>query len=282
MKVNNAMKVDVMVNTYNSERYLEQCLASIRANIPVRKLFVIDKFSQDRTIKIAEKFDAEIVQTDVSLAEARKVGFNLIETSLFVNVDSDIVLPPNWFKRVMQYWDNDKIGCMWGVPLHMNMLHRAYQTSMYKFRPPWAYHTPFLPNMIARKDLLIDIEFPALMKIGAIAGEDYTIMHWIENKGFTCKCAPIFCEHYTYPSLLGTKTFWGGASLRLRKTKGLLHIMRGVLLSIPQACFTSLVSRNARVIPYWTQFRFQELYGYLHWSKYCDLKRVAGNTVRQE
>jgi len=272
------IQVDVMVNTYNSQRCLEPCLRSIHANIPVRKLFVIDKFSQDNTIPIARKYDAEIVETNKSLAESRALGFKLVETSLFVNVDSDIVLPHDWFHRMMKYWNSPKIGCLWGVPIHMLTLHHQHQTSMYKFRNPCTYHIPFLPNMIARKDLLQDIQFPAMMKLGSVAGEDYEIMRWIQKKGFICKCAPVYCKHYTYPELLGKKTFWGGASRRLvsyHDWHGLLGLLRGVLLSFPQATFTSLASKNARLIPYWTRFRFEELYGFLHWNKYFDLKRGA-------
>jgi len=255
------MAIDVMVNTYNSERYLEPCLVSIRENIPVRKLFVIDKFSEDRTVEISKKYGAEVIQSNCSLAEARKLGFNLVETEKFVNVDSDIVLPSDWFNRVMKYWNSDNIGCIWGVPVHMEPLHRAYQTSMYKLKPPTLRRIPFLPNMVARKDLLEDIEFPYWMRSGSVAREDYAIMHWIEKKGFICKCAPVYCDHYTYPSLLGTKTFWGGGSLRLEDTnmKNFLRLVRGVVLSIPQSIFTSFVSGNARIIPYWLQFRFQEL-----------------------
>ena len=268
------MKVDVMVNTYNSEKYLEQCLVNIYKNIPVRKLFVIDNFSEDYTVKIAEKFNAEIIQTKASLAEARAIGFKLVKTKLFVNVDSDVVLPSNWFNRVMNYWNNNKIGCIWGIPIHESALHRAYQTSMFKFRNPCAYHIPHLANMIARKDLLEDIVFPAQMKLGAVAGEDYWIMRWIEQKGFICKNVPVYCKHYSYPSPLGTKAFWGGASVRLLKRKKLHHLIRQVLLSFPQGVFTASISRNPYVIPYWVRYRFEELYGFLHWDKYFSLKRA--------
>lgn len=267
------MKVDVMVNTYNSEKYLEQCLSSIKRNIPVRKLWVIDNFSQDHTVEIAEKFKAKIIQTKASLAEARALGFNLVETQLFVNVDSDIVLPFDWFHHISKYWNNPKIGCIWGIPIHMLPLHYEYQTSMFKFKNPCAYHIPHLPNMLARKDLLQDITFPALMKLGAVAGEDYWVMRWIEQKGFTCKCVPIFCKHYTWPPLLGKKTFWGGASTRLLKRKKLYHLLRQMLLSFPQGSFAAVVSGNPLVIPYWLRYRFEELYGFLHWHKYFSLKR---------
>lgn len=267
------MTVDVMVNTYNSHRSLDRCLRSVRENIPVRKLFVIDNYSIDGTVEIAEKHDAIVVQTRLSLAEARRLGFKFVETPLFVNVDSDIVLPSNWFNRIMKYWNNDNIGCVWGIPIHQLPLHKEYQTAMFKFRDPCSYHIPHLPNMVARKDLLEDIKFPKLMKVGAVAGEDYWVMHWIEQQGYVCKTVPIYCEHYTFPALLGIKTFWGGASTRLLHRKKLRHMLKQVALSLPQAAFCGVVSGNARVVPYWLRYRMEELYGYLHWNRYFSLKR---------
>ena len=120
------MKVDVLVCTYNSGRYLDACLKSIKDNVPVNNLWVIDKYSSDDTVKIARKFNANILQSDVSLAESRKLGFNAVETPLFVNVDSDIVLCENWFTELMKFWTGDKVGCVWGVDINQHPLHKAY------------------------------------------------------------------------------------------------------------------------------------------------------------
>lgn len=265
--------VDVMVNTYNSEWKLDECLSSIERSIPVRKLWVIDKFSEDRTIEIAKKHNASIIQSDVSLASARALGFRMVWTPIFVNIDSDIVLPDNWFRDMMKYWDDDKIGCLWSIPLHTHPLHRTYQLTMAKWKNPCSYHIPRLPNMIARKNLLENIQFPESLKYGSTAGEDYYIMQWIEKQGFKCKSVPIYTDHYTFPSLLDTKTFWGGASVRISHRRQLRFLLKQVSLALPQGMFVSVMSRNPRIIPYWFKFRMQELYGWLHWNKYWNLKR---------
>jgi hypothetical protein len=127
--------------------------------------------------------------------------------------------------------------------------------------------------MIARKDLLENIRFPKALNGGSVAGEDYYIMSWIEKQGYKCKTAPIYVDHYTFPSLLGIKTFWGGASVRVSHRRQLRFLLKQVCLALPQGMFVSLVSKNPHVIPYWFKFRMQELYGWLHWSKYWNLKR---------
>lgn len=270
------MKVDVMMNTYNSERKLKQCLESIHASIPINKLIIVDKFSTDKTVEIAKEYGAEIIQSNCSLAEARAMGFQKASTPLVVNIDSDIILPKDWFNQMMRYWRSNQIGALWGVPIHLgDPTHTKYQLAMYKFRGPTHYHIPFLSNMIARRDILENIEFPLCYKLGSVAGEDWFLMHWIEQQGFKCVIAPVYCEHYSYPPLINCKTYWGGASTRLsgQGMKGLLSILLRFFFGIPQGIFTALVSHDSKLLTYRLRHKWQEIYGFLHWHKYFNLRR---------
>ena len=266
--------VDVVVCTYNSERYLERCLQSIRANVPVNELFVIDNFSTDDTVKIAKLYGAKVVQTRASLAESRKLSFNLVTTPVFVNVDSDVVLCRNWYSKLMQSW-GPEVGCVCGITVDQHPLQRAYLTSMWKLRKAESYDIAHLPNMIARKEVLCDIDFPGYIKLGSVANEDYTIKEWIKAKGYSVVNVPVFVKHFTYPPLLGRKTFWYGASGRVSKYVSFKSILLRCVFSFPQALFAGLVSGNARVIPYWIRFRFEVLYGFLNYSKYFKMERKA-------
>jgi len=49
------MKIDVAVCTYQSERYLDECLTSVEKSVPINKLIVVDHYSTDKTIEIAKK-----------------------------------------------------------------------------------------------------------------------------------------------------------------------------------------------------------------------------------
>lgn len=265
-------KVDVVVCTYNSERFLAACLKSIYSNVPVHKLWVIDNFSTDRTIEIAENFAATIVKSRCSLAEARKLSFNLVTTPIFVNVDSDVVLCKDWYSKLKKYWQKNS-GCVCGITVDQHPLQKAYLESMWKIRKAESYDIAHLPNMIARKDLLIDVEFPNAILAGSVANEDYSIKLWIQKKGFKVVNVPVFSAHYTYPSLINRKTFWYGASGRVSGYVGFKSILLRCILSIPQGVFAALASRNARVLPYWVKFRFQVLYGFLNFSKFYRMER---------
>ena len=55
--------VSVVIPTYNSEKTLEKCLKSIMdqtfKNI---EIIVVDRFSEDRTVEIAKRYGARIIQ----------------------------------------------------------------------------------------------------------------------------------------------------------------------------------------------------------------------------
>ncbi len=54
------MKITVVILTYNEEIHLERCLLSV---LPVTSdIYVVDSFSGDKTVEIAEKYSAKILQ----------------------------------------------------------------------------------------------------------------------------------------------------------------------------------------------------------------------------
>lgn len=65
------MKIDVAVCTYQSEKYLDECLTSIEKAIPLNRLIIIDHHSTDKTIEIARRHNAEIHFENVGLGYAR-------------------------------------------------------------------------------------------------------------------------------------------------------------------------------------------------------------------
>jgi glycosyltransferase involved in cell wall biosynthesis len=88
--------VSVVVPTFNSERFLEKCLASVRAqsygNIEV---IVVDNYSKDKTREIAEKYGARVILRSAGMSRARNVGADLARGKFIFSVDSDMELTPN-------------------------------------------------------------------------------------------------------------------------------------------------------------------------------------------
>lgn len=268
-------KVDVVVCTYNSEKYLDACLKSINKNIPVNDLIIVDKFSEDKTQEIAINNNALIYEFNGSLAESRKHSFNLATTPLLVNVDSDVVLCKDWYNKVIKYWNSENIGALYGITIDQHPLQKAYTEAMFKLKPAASYKVFRLPNCIFKTNVVKDIQFCAGLKYGSVANEDYAIRDWILKKGYKNVIAPVFSKHYSNPPLIDSKTFWFGASSRITKQWSFKDFVFRTFFSIPQSMIISLVSHNALLIPYWIKYRFQIMNGYLNWNKYFNYKRNA-------
>lgn len=108
------MKVDVAVCTYQSEKYLDQCLTSIEKTVPIRKLIIVDHYSTDRTIEIAKRHNAEIYFESVGLGYARQLAIDHVETPIFLFVDSDVVFyEHDWFpKAASMLEDEQRVGAV--------------------------------------------------------------------------------------------------------------------------------------------------------------------------
>jgi glycosyltransferase involved in cell wall biosynthesis len=85
--------VSVVVPTFNSERFLNECLKSVReqtyGNVEV---IVVDRYSTDRTKEIAESHGARITESEAKRSEARNVGAEKARGSLIFFADSDMEL----------------------------------------------------------------------------------------------------------------------------------------------------------------------------------------------
>jgi glycosyltransferase involved in cell wall biosynthesis len=94
-------QVDVMVRTKNSERLLRECLESIFAEIPVRRIIVVDAGSTDQTkeIKLSYQNVDFHMKPDLNLGQATKFGFSKAETEWVAVIDSDIVLRKDWLAQ---------------------------------------------------------------------------------------------------------------------------------------------------------------------------------------
>lgn len=100
-------KISFIIPTLNSAKVLGKCLSSIRSqkypssNI---EIIVADGGSIDKTIVIAARFGAIIVNNPLKTAEAGKAVAVKKATGYFIAlVDSDNILPhPNWLNRMLR------------------------------------------------------------------------------------------------------------------------------------------------------------------------------------
>jgi len=85
--------VSIIIPTKNSEATLEKCLESIRnQTYPNIEIIIVDSFSRDKTTKIAEGYEASIIEVGARRSRARDVGAEKARGPLILFVDSDMEL----------------------------------------------------------------------------------------------------------------------------------------------------------------------------------------------
>lgn len=105
--------VSIIIPTRNSEKTLKRCLCSIaQQNYPSEKisLIIIDAFSKDKTVEIAESFGAQVLINPRITGEAGKaVGAKAAKSEILAFIDSDNVLPTNdWLSNMVIPLINDE------------------------------------------------------------------------------------------------------------------------------------------------------------------------------
>lgn len=100
--------VSVVVPTFNSERFLEECLRSIRRQTYTNiKVIVVDNYSTDKTREIAEKYGAKVVLCRGIRSRARNVGAGLSKGEFILSIDSDMELTSNVVNECVVKMEND-------------------------------------------------------------------------------------------------------------------------------------------------------------------------------
>jgi len=88
-------KVSIVIPTFNSDKTLDTCLQSIKSQTyPEIETIVVDSYSQDKTIRIAEKFNAKLLFLRSERCTARNSGAKQAKGSLVFFIDSDMELTP--------------------------------------------------------------------------------------------------------------------------------------------------------------------------------------------
>ena len=104
-------KVSVIIPTYNSGKTLEKCLESVEnQTYPSYEIIVIDSFSSDGTLRIAEKFKTKIIQQKSNPALARNIGMTSSTGKYVLFLDSDQVLSSSVIEESVERCENEKAG----------------------------------------------------------------------------------------------------------------------------------------------------------------------------
>ncbi|NTW78460.1 MAG: glycosyltransferase family 2 protein, partial [Syntrophaceae bacterium] len=99
------MTISVVIHTYNSEKYLEKCLESVKS---VEEIVICDMYSTDRTIEIAQKYGEKIVyHENVGFAvPARNFALSHATQERILVLDSDEIVPKELLDYLREYIKN--------------------------------------------------------------------------------------------------------------------------------------------------------------------------------
>jgi glycosyltransferase involved in cell wall biosynthesis len=104
--------ISAVIPTLNAEKYLEECLRSVREQDYPRELvevLIVDGGSQDRTLEIVERVGVErVLENPLRTGEAGKaVGVRAASGDLVLMIDSDNVLVGrDWLRRMVEPFED--------------------------------------------------------------------------------------------------------------------------------------------------------------------------------
>jgi len=130
------MKVSVIIPTYNEEEFIEKCLESLkRQQKKADEIIVVDNNSTDRTVEIANKYNVIVIkEPKQGIIAARNCGFNEAKHEIMARIDADVIVPPDWIKKIKKNFSTGQIDALSGPVIFYDLpLSASYYTRFYLF-----------------------------------------------------------------------------------------------------------------------------------------------------
>ena len=106
------LDLTVIILTYNEEIHIERCICSLQPLAP--KIFVVDSFSTDKTVEIAEGLGAKVF-TNPFINQAIQFQWGLdhcsIKTEWVLRLDADETIDDELIRNINDFIDQDGKGC---------------------------------------------------------------------------------------------------------------------------------------------------------------------------
>ncbi|MCD6414205.1 MAG: glycosyltransferase [Candidatus Diapherotrites archaeon] len=108
------MDVSIIVPTLNEEGEIRACLKAINKQDTSLSYEVIvsDGYSEDRTVKIAEKYADKVVLARRGIWRGRNKGVRVSKGKTLVFIDADTVIPPNYIDVVHSVLKDKSIAAL--------------------------------------------------------------------------------------------------------------------------------------------------------------------------
>ena len=110
------MKVSIVIPAYNEEKIIKKALDSVINQVEAaEEIIVVDNNSTDKTAEIAKKLGVKVVcEEKQGMTPARNRGFNTAKYDIIARIDADVVVPPDWVKRIRKNFETKRIDALSG------------------------------------------------------------------------------------------------------------------------------------------------------------------------
>jgi glycosyltransferase involved in cell wall biosynthesis len=253
--------VSVVIPAYNEEKFIEDCILSLKGqNMPV-EIIVVDDGSDDRTFAICEARGVEVFrQAHRGMAAARNLGARKAKGSILVLIDADMVFAPNYVEKLVAPIIKGKViaTCHWNE-------------TVANWDNPWARCQTWFHNFPDRRRQALTVpehsgQYRAVRKdfflhSGGLAEEEgYRADTSIARRTgvFAEIVENAICYHRNIenPRELFKEARWHGRQVafikerRLRRCVATILIHRNPLVKIVNGIYLSIIKKESRMIFY--------------------------------
>ncbi len=173
--------IDVIVCAKNREKPMANVLRQIVNEIPVENLIIIYGSSSDRTQEIALEYTEKVYwDEDEGLGAARNLGIRQSSSEIVAMIDTDVILPKDWYQKLIRQFDDKKVAAATGTCIYgygCTPLQKWWEHFGSFGQVQWGCH-----NVMFRRNAVLSIgNFDKRIKG---AGEDFDVYKRILEAGF--------------------------------------------------------------------------------------------------
>jgi len=217
------IKVSVIIPTLNEERYIEDCLKSLKEqSFKNYEIIVSDGLSTDNTVKIAKKYTKNVISSkDKGIGDGRNKGAKIAKGEILLFLDADTIIAPNLISKLSESMENkDIIGLTTEVKSKEALaLIDIIEFKIYNFFVRASLYLPFLTPQIS--GVCLCIKRSIFQKVGGF-----------DKEMKTCEDLE-FCEKAKrYGKFLYLKGSYVNTSIRRMKKWGRLKFLTYQTISL--------------------------------------------------
>ncbi len=152
------MKITVVIPVYNEEKYIKQCLESLKTQeVAPDEIIIVDNNCTDNTLLVVKEFNMRVVsEKKQGIAAARNAGFNAAQYDIIARTDADARLPSNWIKKIKEDFEDVSIDAIGGPIVYLKTpFQSTWYSNMfyYLLNIVQGHHTLIGSNLALRKEI---------------------------------------------------------------------------------------------------------------------------------